>query len=150
MLIITRNMLHILLYNVILPKCSTSTQSYSNGKERIKNELTQETQSIRKLFASGCMHIRPHLPRFSEQTVEQNSITFWRKMQMNHNMGWEGIKDPSLINDKPGWNPLFRGSAIGKLQVLWQRTHKCGRTCWKTESQAHIWHDISGCLPALK
>lgn len=24
------------------------------------------------------------------------------QMQMNHNMGWEGIKDPSLINDKPG------------------------------------------------
>lgn len=45
-------------------------------------------------------------------------------MQMNHNMGWDGIKDPSLINDKPGWNPLFHGSAIGKLQAPWKRSKR--------------------------
>lgn len=53
-------------------------------------------------------------------------------MQMNHNMGWEGIKDPSLINDKPGWNPLFHGSAIGKLQVPWKHTRR--------QTQMHTWY----------
>lgn len=44
-------------------------------------------------------------------------------MQMNHNMGWDGIKDPSLINDKPGWNSFFHNSAIGKLQAPWKHAH---------------------------
>lgn len=42
---------------------------------------------------------------------------------MNHNMGWHEIKEASLINDKPRWNPLFHNSAIGKLQVCWTDAH---------------------------
>lgn len=71
---------------------------------------------------------------------------------MNHNMGWDGIKEPSLINDKPGWNPLFHGSAIGKRQAPWKHTHTYVLTCMcmlkNRHSHAHIWHDLSGYFPA--
>lgn len=69
-----------------------------------------------------------HVSRFSEQTVAHNSITSWHRMQMNHNMGRDGIKDPSLINDKPGWNLLFHVSATGKPQSPWKHTQTPTRT----------------------
>lgn len=71
-------------------------------------------------------------------------------MQMNHNMGWDGIKDLSLINDKPGWNPLFHGSAIGKLQAPWKHTHiyTCVHRLTDTHMHTHIWHEFFGYFPA--
>lgn len=44
--------------------------------------------------------------RISEWTIK-NSINFWQRMQINHNMGWNEIKGSFLINDKAGWNICY-------------------------------------------
>lgn len=74
-------------------------------------------------------------------------------MQMRHNMGPNGIKDPALINDKPGWNPLFQGSAIGKLQAS-LKTHTCTHACLHLDARtrAHtlawsLWLPSSSTFP---
>lgn len=44
--------------------------------------------------------------RISEWTIK-NSINFWQRMQINHNMGWNEIKGSFLINDKARWNICY-------------------------------------------
>lgn len=101
------------------------------------------------------------LQGFSERIVKQNSITSCQNMQMNPTMGWEGIKEPSLINDKPRWNHpihslsfinkgmLLTSSLCGHSSATGQRLHTCTCTVYaRTVVTSLIWQNGVWIWPA--
>lgn len=136
--------------HVVLPRDREQGEKMSKRKRHNKSESS--------LLAAACT--LDHIFKIFRANRGANSITSWHRMQMYHNMGWDGIKDPSLINDKPGWNPFFHSSAIGKLQAPWKHTHTHTYVCVymparsqrqtdrHTHACIHTWQDLSGYFPA--